>query len=326
MAQVSVIIPAYNAENTILETIKSVLEQTFNNFELIVIDDGSKDSTCEIVKTIDDARITVFSYPNGGVSVARNRGIKHAKGEFISFLDNDDLWTNDKLEAQLAALSRQPEAGGVYSWIVNMIVDENSNISFVKGSESTLEGNIYPDLLLGNFIGNGSNILVRREVINKIGGFEPGLVFSDWDFCLRVASSFNIAVVPKPQILYRKASGSMSSKTYAMEVEGLHALEKAYEAAPAELQYLKKKSKAFLFRYCADLALSQPIDAVDLRYVREKLLSAIRLYPEIIRERYAQKLIAKFFIMFLFPKFLSQLIIKNSKKIISCPDPRGNTR
>ncbi|MBW4481995.1 MAG: glycosyltransferase [Tildeniella torsiva UHER 1998/13D] len=326
MAKVSVVIPTYNAEKTISETIDSVLNQTFSDFELIVIDDGSRDKTCEIVKTIDDSRIIVFSYPNGGVSVARNRGIEHAKGEFISFLDNDDLWTNDKLEAQLAALSREPEAGGVYSWTVNMMVDEDFNVSFVKGSESTLEGDIYPDLLLGNFIGNGSNILVRREVINKIGGYEPGLVFSDWDFCLRVASKFNIVVVPKPQILYRKVSGSMSSKTYAMEVEGLHALEKAYETAPADLQHLKKKSKAFLFRYCADLALSQHIDAVDLKYAREKLLSAIRLYPEIIKERYAQKLITKFFIMSLFPKRLSKLIIKNSKKIISSPDPRGNTR
>lgn len=326
MAQVSVVIPAYNAEETISETIDSVLNQTFGDFELIVIDDGSRDKTCEIARAIDDSRIMVFSYPNGGVSVARNRGIEHAKGEFISFIDHDDLWTNDKLEAQLAALSRQPEAGGVYSWTVNMMVGEDANLSFVKGSESTLEGNIYPDLLLGNFIGNGSNILVRREVINKIGGFEPGLVFSDWDFCLRVASDFKIAVVPKPQILYRKVSGSMSSKTYAMEVEGLHALRKAYEAAPDDLQYLKKKSKAFLFRYCADLALSQHIDDVDLKYVQEKLSSAIRLYPEITKERYAQKLIVKFFIMYLFPKRLSKLIIENSKKIISYPDPRGNAR
>ncbi|MEA5449348.1 glycosyltransferase family A protein [Leptolyngbya sp. CCNP1308] len=326
MAQVSVIVPAYNAENTILETIESVLKQTFSDFELIVIDDGSQDSTCEIVNTIDDSRVLLFSYPNGGVSVARNRGIEHAKGEFISFLDNDDLWTNDKLEAQLAALSKKPESGAVYSWTVNMMVNEDLSSSFVKGSESTLEGNIYPDLLLGNFIGNGSNILVRREVIDEIGGFEPGLAFSDWDFCLRVASKFNIVVVPRPQILYRKVSGSMSSKTYVMEAAGLQALEKAYETAPANFQRLKKKSKAFLFRYCADLALSQHVEIVDLKYVQEKLLFALLLYPGIIREKYAQKLIAKLFIICFFPKKLSRLIIKNSKKIILCPDPRSNTR
>lgn len=181
MPKVSVIIPAYNAENTIVETIESIQKQTLPDFEVLVIDDGSKDKTIEVVKQIADPRVQVFAYPNGGVSVARNRGIEQAKGEFIAFIDNDDLWTEDKLELQIAALEKNPQASAVYSWTVNMM-DDGESISFVQGAESTVEGNIYPDLLLGHFIASGSNVLVRREVIDVVGGYEPNLVFSDWDF------------------------------------------------------------------------------------------------------------------------------------------------
>jgi glycosyltransferase involved in cell wall biosynthesis len=113
---ISVIIPAYNAERTILETIASVQQQTFSNFELIVINDGSTDRTLELLNSLEDPRLKIFSYSNGGLPVARNRGIYHATGEFITFLDADDLWTPDKLELQLTALQQHSEAGVAYSW------------------------------------------------------------------------------------------------------------------------------------------------------------------------------------------------------------------
>ncbi|VXD11312.1 conserved hypothetical protein [Planktothrix serta PCC 8927] len=321
MPKVSVIIPAYNAENTIVETIESIQKQTLSDFEVLVIDDGSKDKTIELVKQITDPRVQVFAYPNGGVSVARNRGIEQAKGEFIAFIDNDDLWTEDKLELQIAALEQHPEASAVYSWTVNMM-DDGESISFVQGTESTVEGNIYPDLLLGNFIGSGSNILVRREVIDVVGGYEPNLAFSDWDFCLRVAAKFQFVVVPKPQILYRKIAGSMSSKLDAMEKEGLRALERAYQTAPPELQHLKNRSLAFLHRYLADLCLAHDTDAKGLDAAQKNLWQAVKLYPQILQERYAQKLIIKLLIKRLLPGNLSNSVIQGLKKQISCPDPR----
>ena len=120
MPTISIVIPAYNAERTILETIKSVQKQTFSDFEIIVINDGSTDRTLELVLSVEEPRLKIFSYQNGGVSVARNRGISHATGEFIAFLDADDLWTSDKLELQLAGLKQHPEAGIAYSWTYNM--------------------------------------------------------------------------------------------------------------------------------------------------------------------------------------------------------------
>ena len=117
MPLISVIIPVYNAEATIKETIDSVLNQTFTNLELIVINDGSKDSSLSIISNIKDSRLKLFSYDNAGVAISRNRGIKKASGKFIAFIDADDLWTSDKLEAQLKALQSNPQAAVAYSWV-----------------------------------------------------------------------------------------------------------------------------------------------------------------------------------------------------------------
>jgi glycosyltransferase involved in cell wall biosynthesis len=116
LTTISVVIPVYNGERTIFEAVNSVLAQTFRDFELIVIDDGSQDTTTEILAAIHDSRLRVFSYTNAGVAASRNRGIELASGEFISFLDADDLWTPDKLELQLNALRNHPEAAVSYSW------------------------------------------------------------------------------------------------------------------------------------------------------------------------------------------------------------------
>ena len=113
---ISIIIPVYNAEKTIESTINSVLNQTFIDFELIVINDGSTDSTLEIVHKITDPRLKIFSYANANQAASRNRGIAKATGEYIAFLDADDLWTPDKLESQINLLKNNSTAAVVYSW------------------------------------------------------------------------------------------------------------------------------------------------------------------------------------------------------------------
>ncbi|HEY9888470.1 MAG TPA: glycosyltransferase family A protein, partial [Candidatus Obscuribacterales bacterium] len=116
MPKISVIVPTYNAENTIEETIQSVLQQTFTDFELLVINDGSTDKTLEVLANIQDSRLQVLTFPNGGVVESRNRGIQNASGEYLSFLDADDLWQKDKLAEQLSALEANPAAAIAYSW------------------------------------------------------------------------------------------------------------------------------------------------------------------------------------------------------------------
>jgi glycosyltransferase involved in cell wall biosynthesis len=173
MPLVSVIIPVYNADRTLLETVDSVQNQTLTNIEIIIINDGSTDRTLDIIQNISDARVKVFSYKNGGLPTARNRGIAQATGEFISFIDADDLWTPDKLARQLAALEAHPEAAVAYSW--TQTIDEQGHWLHQYHSVF-LEGDVYPEILVNNFVSNGSNVLVRKEAILSVGEFDSTLI------------------------------------------------------------------------------------------------------------------------------------------------------
>ena len=118
--RISVIIPCYNSEKFIKETMDSVLSQTYRDFEVIVIDDGSKDKTREIIQSFDDERIKYYYKKNGGMADARNEGIKLAKGEHIAFLDHDDIWFSDKLELQLSEIEKSECIGIVYSGYIEI--------------------------------------------------------------------------------------------------------------------------------------------------------------------------------------------------------------
>ncbi len=247
MPVISVIIPAYNSSKTILSTIKSVLNQTFSDFELIIINDGSTDSTLEVIRNVLDSRIKIFSYPNNGVAVSRNQGIKNASGELIAFLDADDLWTPDKLELQLKALKNNPNAALAYSW--TDFIDENGQI-VNTGMRTVINGNAYTELLKSNFLQNGSNPLIHKYVLDRIGGFDESLpAAQDWDLYLRLGFHYEFLCVPCPQILYRVSSDSMSANVSRLENSCLKVLEQAYARAPKSLHHLKKESFSILYKY-----------------------------------------------------------------------------
>lgn len=235
--QISVIIPAYNAETTICETIESVIAQTHTDWELIVIDDGSTDNTLKVLEQIDEPRMKVFSFENAGVAANRNRGIDRATGEYISFLDSDDLWTPEKLEAQLAALNANPKAAVAYSW--TNYIDESGNV-LGACAHADLKGDVYQILLLADFIGSGSNPLIKTEALREVGQFNPYVVpTEDWDMWLRLARKYEYAVVPSVQILYRQLVGSGSHNMSVMEVASSRTLNLAFKDMPESLRYLE---------------------------------------------------------------------------------------
>ncbi|MBE8966025.1 glycosyltransferase [Nostocales cyanobacterium LEGE 12452] len=324
MPKISVIIPAYNAERTIAETINSVQQQTFADFELIIINDGSKDRTIEIVESIKDERLQIFSYENGGLPVARNRGISHATSEFIAFLDADDLWTADKLELQLMALEKNPEAGVAYSWTCFMDVDEQGKpLSFLPSPRYAFAGNIYEKLLVSDFIHSGSNTLIRRQAIDSAGEFDPTLKScEDWDYWLRLAACWHFVVVPKHQILYRRTPGAMSSKVEVMKEASLIAMEKAYQAAPPELQYLKSYTLTSFHLYCTSLYLQHFTDIRGISHARQHLLSAIRLNPKTLLDKTTQKLVIKLLLKQLLPPSIASYFLQLMKKPLVLQDPR----
>lgn len=254
MSLISVIIPVYNGERTIEQTVKSVLNQTFPDFELIVINDGSADSTLDILARFHDPRIKVFSFPNSGLSASRNRGIDHASGEFVSFIDADDLWTSDKLEAQLKSLRENPEATVSYSW-TDFIDDSGNKLGF--GIHQTINGYVFPNLLTFFFIGSGSNALIRKKVFDDVGRFDETLTSAeDLDMFLRLATRYQFSAVPVPQILYRITDNSMSRNVIRQEKETVKVIDRAFGSEPGKsLTHLKKKSYANLYIYLASHTL-----------------------------------------------------------------------
>lgn len=256
MPLISVIIPLYHSEKTILETLESVFRQTFSDFEIIAVNDGSKDSTLDILATIKDPRLKVFSYPNSGISPSRNRGISHAEGEFIAFLDHDDLWTPDKLELQLKALQENPDAAIAYSWVD--LIDESSQ--FIRShNRYSVSGDAFPKLLLDNIIHTASNPLIRKSALIEVGGFDES-VFGpeDWDLFLRLATCYHFVAVPQTQVFFRMTATSASTNIARQETQTLKVIEGAFSLAPESLQHLRKHTITKIYMYLTFKALEVP--------------------------------------------------------------------
>lgn len=187
---VSVIMPTYNRGNRIINSMKSVLNQTYENLELIVVDDGSTDNTENVIKQLKDARIKYISYENNkGPSFARNLGLDHARGEFISFQDSDDEWVPTNLECQLDHLNECDDKNGVvYSSIWFRSLDGEKHV-FPNENLEPKEGNVLESLLKTNFVYIQS-VLTRKSNIEKAGKFDVDLPSAeDWDLYIRLAKS-----------------------------------------------------------------------------------------------------------------------------------------
>lgn len=217
---VSVIIPAYNAEAFIGETIESVLAQTYRNFEVVVIDDGSQDRTGEIVQKFSerDSRIRLIQQPNAGVVSSRNRAIELAEGELIAPLDSDDIWMPENLEKQVHYMMKSDSSVGVvYAWSFD--IDEQSNPTG-EFHAFTIEGNVYGTLLCRFFLGNASSSLIRKTCLEKVGLYRTQKDLpqgcEDWELYLRLAECYQFKAVPQFLIAYRKHLNSMTNNTEVM--------------------------------------------------------------------------------------------------------------
>ena len=309
-SNISVIIPVYNAEDTIKETIESVLNQTFTNFELIIINADSTDETLSIISQIKDERIKIFSYPKANVAVNRNRGIKHAKGDYITFLDADDLWTSDKLAAQYTALQKKPQAGVAYSW--TNCIDENGKF-LRKNARFDWNGDVYSKLLLIDFISSGSNVMIRREALIAVGGFDEILTNAqDTDMWFKLSAITDFVCIPKVQILYRILPNSMSSNVLGMEKSYLEVIERAFAYKKAKnLQHIKPQTIANFYKYLCYKVLKTPVvkqqNAVAARFLFTAIKTDISLLIKPIIFKSIFKLIA---IVFLPPNWANILFKK----------------
>lgn len=212
MPKVSVIIGSYNAEKYIEETIRSVLNQTYKDYELIVIDDGSSDNTVKIIEQLLSPPHKLVAQKNAGEAAARNHGLKIANGEYIAFLDHDDLFHPKKLEKTVDFLDNNSEYGmvyGNYSYIIEPGSNSIwSNWGFIRGAYKS------GDIFIDQFIQNKIHIittLIRRECFNKVGFFDKTMNYaSDSDMWIRISADYKIGYIDEVFAYYRLHNTNVS--------------------------------------------------------------------------------------------------------------------
>ncbi len=219
---VSVIIPAYNASVFLPATLRSVLAQDYPNFEVWVVDDGSRDETAAIVEGFarEDDRVNLLRQQNAGVAAARNLGIQAARGEFVAPLDADDLWEVRALSLWVDRfLACSERVGVVYGWSVDVDEDDVLTGGF---HGARIRGRVLGTLLVHNFLGNASATMIRRSALLAIGGYDVTLRdrraqgCEDWDLYLKLAARWEFEGVPKFLVRYRKPIASMSQDDQQM--------------------------------------------------------------------------------------------------------------
>jgi len=236
VSTVSVVIPAYNTARFLRESIDSALAQTHPPLEIIVVDDGSTDDTPAVLASYGD-RIRALRQSNAGVAAARNAGLALARGEYVAFLDSDDIWLPRKLELQLACFAADPALGLVHCGFEEF--DRGQKI-FLDG----MEGWVADELLLLQrevISAPGTSILVPRRIANEAGGYDPRMrLGEDWDFCYRIATRYRVGYIREVLLRYRMHAGGNHFNIERMERGMLLAFEKAF-ADPA-LKKLKRSS------------------------------------------------------------------------------------
>ncbi len=243
MSKVSVIITAYNTMAYLPETLKSVLRQTFTDFEVLIINDGSSDHIVQWASELVEPRVRLISQENQGVGVARSTGIANAQGEYVAFLDGDDLWEPTKLEKQVSCLEENPQVGLVHTWLAG--IDQQSKpTGRVMGSH--IEGEVWQQIIERNMVAC-SSAMVRRCCFETVGMFDKNLRFAeDWDMWIRLAARYPFAVLKEPLVSYREHPNSKSKK-YASRLQDFRTIiEKAFDSVPYELLHLRSRSYGYM--------------------------------------------------------------------------------
>jgi glycosyltransferase involved in cell wall biosynthesis len=277
---ISVIIPAYNVESYIETALNSLKHQSFQNFEALIIDDGSTDQTP--VKAIrfcnEDKRYRLLKKQNGGLSSARNYGIEQAKGKYIALLDSDDAYAPKKLETHVHILENQPEVGVVYGG--SRIMRNDGRLTALTLSGRPIHKDPLIALLYKNFVGHGSNGIFRRALTDRIGTFDETLRSAeDVDFWLRIAAtSAKFWRVPKPLTYYRVRPSGLSFNVAQMERSNDQVLENAYRRTPQRLEAAMPTARAYLYRYLARLALTANDSDTARRYLDRALAADPKIF------------------------------------------------
>lgn len=257
--RVSVVVPAYNVSAYLEAALSSVECQSFSDYEVLIVDDGSTDQTAAVALTFSrrDPRFKLLQKSNGGLSSARNHGIRYAKGEYIALLDGDDIYHPDKLAVHIAKLDNSPKVGVTYS--ASRAIRDDGQQTFMILSGKPVVKNVLSALLYKNFIGHGSNAVFRRCLIDEVGDFDETLRSSeDIDFWLRIAATERWEFDREPRILcyYRVRPSGLSFNVAQMQRSQEQVIQSAYGRSPEVVEPMLPTAYAYMYRYLARIALT----------------------------------------------------------------------
>ncbi len=275
MNTVSVIIPAHNHARYLREAIDSALEQTLPPLEVIVVDDGSTDATPQILTEYGE-RIRALRQHNQGVAAARNTGIAASRGDYVAFLDSDDIWKPRKLELQMARFAADPALGLVHCGAERFDSAGTTGPGRLNGMEGWVAAEI---LRLDREViaAPGSTMIVPKCVAEEIGGFDDRLPPSeDWDFCCRVATRHRVGYVAEVLVRYRQHGRGIHLNVPKMERAMLLALEKQFASPDPALQSLRRHSYGRLHRILAGCYFQTRQPRQVLRHMLKSLQYDVR--------------------------------------------------
>ncbi len=317
MKKVSVVIPIYNVERYIADTLQSVLHQTYTNLEILLVDDASPDRSIEICRQFTDPRIRIIQQANRGLAGARNTGIRHATGDYIALLDSDDLWLSEKIEKQVAHLDASPQIG--VSFCRSAFIDEAGR-PIGTYQMPRLRGITAPYLMCRNPIGNGSAPMIRREVFAAIQ-YEKNVYGSpevfyfdelfrqseDIECWIRVVlqTNWQIEGIPDALTLYRVNSAGLSADVLKQLQSWENVIEKTRSYAPETVARWEHRARGYQLRYLARRAVRMKDETMAVRLMHR----ALRTHWQILLEEPKRTLItmaAVYLLWLLPPSFYSR--------------------
>lgn len=205
---VSVIMSAFNAERFIDSSIQSVLNQTYSNIEFIICDDGSTDNTANIIKQYSNVRYIYQS--NQGQGAGRNKASSYASGKYLAFIDADDRWTPEKLDVQIKLFEKNIETAAVYCDME--IIDVNGTSLGFNSKNKMKRGYVFDELLAGNYMCGLSSLVVKKTVLDEVGGFSDHRYCQDFVFLLKIAKKYTLDFSEKSMVYYLVHDNNVSSK------------------------------------------------------------------------------------------------------------------
>ena len=260
-SKISVILTTYNGSSRgyLSSAIESVLTQSYQNFELLIIDDGSTDNTKKTCSSyLENDRIRYLYQENTGLAGARNTGIRASSGEFLCFLDDDDVWKPEKLQKQLEFIQNRLSGvnnwGLIFTWLE--LIDEQGEVISYRGHHQ--EGRLYRNLLFGNTVDAPSSVLIRREVFDNVGLFDESFEnCQDWDMWLRISKEYMIFPVKEYLVQHREHRDRISFDNEKIFRYENAVIDKALATAPADISPRAVYASCYMNRSISYFAVDQ---------------------------------------------------------------------